>query len=148
MREKSYALLGRRALLLTSLGAVAWLAAGCLVLPVPTNRVGPYSRKDISPAAIDSLAVSQTTREQVLLLLGEPDAWSADGSEYRYHWERVKWDIIWVVAAGNSAEGGDIPIYKNYNLLISFDPAGIVSGREFSTDYQGSEQERQLVHPM
>ncbi len=132
----------RRTLLGFELGCITLLAASCLVIPIPTNRVGDFSRKDIRPEAMDPLVAGQTTREQVLLRLGEPDEWSPDGSQYRYHWEKVKWDIFWIVAGGYSAVGGDIPINKNHDLLISFDRSGVITSRTFTSAYQESELQK------
>jgi outer membrane protein assembly factor BamE (lipoprotein component of BamABCDE complex) len=137
----------RRGILAVFLAGVVSLGAGCLVVPIPTNRVGEYSRKDIKPEVIESLAPGRATREEVLLQLGEPDEFHADGSEYRYHWERVKWDILWFVGAGNTGAGGDIPINKNHNLVINFDPAGVVSERKTSACFGESEHEKQIRPP-
>ncbi len=121
---------------------VALLGTGCLVVPVPTNRLGDYSRKDIKPEVMANLVVGVTTREDVLLCLGEPDVWNDQTGQYRYHWERVKWDIFWAVGGGYNADGGDIPVNKNYDLIVSFDRAGVVSGRNFSEMFQESELEK------
>ena len=137
----------QRGILAAFLAGVVSLGAGCLVLPIPTNRVGEYSRQDIKPEVIEALAPGHATREEVLLRLGEPDEFRVDGSQYRYHWERVKWDIIWFVAAGNSGAGGDIPINKNHNLVINFDPAGVVSERKANARFGASEHEKQIRPP-
>jgi hypothetical protein len=126
----------------TMLGVVMLLGSGCVVLPIPTNRLADCSRKDIKPEVINELVVGQTTREDVLLRLGEPDVWSADASQYRYHWERVKWDIFWAVGGEGGAAMGDIPVNKNYNLTVSFDPAGVIAERRFSGKFQESELEK------
>jgi hypothetical protein len=137
-----------RGILVLCLAGVVSLGAGCLVVPIPTNRVGDYSRKGIKPEVIEALAPGRTTREEVLLRLGEPDEFRDDGSEYRYHWELVKWDIIWIVAAETGGAGGDIPINKNHNLVINFDPAGVVSERKTNARFEESEHEKQMRPPL
>lgn len=133
-----------RGILYLFLAGVVSIGAGCLVVPIPTNRVGDYSRKGIKPEVIEALAPGRASREEVLLRLGEPDEFRADGSEYRYHWELVKWDIIWIVAAESGGTGGDIPINKNHNLVINFDPAGLVSERKSDARFGASEHEKQI----
>lgn len=129
----------RLAALATLFGVVAWLGSGCVVLPIPTNRLGDHSRQDIPLEVRNELVAGRTTREEVLLRLGEPDEWSGDQKQYRYHWERVKWDIFWAVGGQGSAICGDIPINKNYDLTISFDPADMIAERRFTERYQPSE---------
>lgn len=136
--------LGRAAFGALLLGMLLVATPGCLVVPIPTNRLAEHSRRDITPEAMDALVVGQTSREEVLLNLGEPDYWSVDSHQYRYHWERIKWDILWIIAGGYSAEGGDIPVNKNHNLVLNFDAAGIISAKDFRTKYEESEQEKGL----
>lgn len=137
-RHRSYL---RAAVLGALLGALVLSGTGCIVLPIPSNRLGDYSRKDIPPEVMIGLVVGQTTREEVLLRLGEPDEWSADARHYRYHWERVKWDIIVIAGGGYSATAGDIPINKNHDLVIGFDSAGVISDKKFNAQFKSSEQE-------
>ena len=134
----------RHTALALTLAGLPLLAGGCLVVPIPTNRLGPYSRNEIKPEVINELVVGQISREEVLLRLGEPDEASAGGARYRYHWEIVKWDIIWIVAGPYTAESGDIPVNQNHNLLISFSPADVISERTLSARYEESELEKQL----
>jgi len=131
----------RAAVLGALLGALVLSGTGCIVLPIPSNRLGDYSRKDIPPEVMNELVAGQTTRQEVLLRLGEPDEWSADASQCRYHWERVKWDIIVIVGGGYSAAAADIPINKNHDLIICFDSAGVISDRQFNAQFKSSEQE-------
>jgi hypothetical protein len=126
------------AILAALLGAVGLLGTGC-VLPIPTNRLPDCSRKDIRPETINDLVAGETTREEVLLRLGEPDVWSDDASQYRYHWERVKWDILWAIGGYGGGAAGDIPVNKNYNLTVTFDTDGVMLERKFSEKYQASE---------
>ena len=62
-----------------------------------------------------------TTKEDVFLLLGEPDYMSEGGQQLGYKWSKVKWEYG-VLGDGSSSESG-----KSYLLLISFDACDLVS---------------------
>lgn len=96
---------------------------GC-VIPAfgpPTNSSG--ARTGLSRAAIASIRVGETTMQEVLLKLGEPDLVSADGRTFAYRSER---DLAFVVfAAGGSGVAG--PVSERRYLSIEFDGQGVVS---------------------
>jgi hypothetical protein len=106
---------------------LAMLTAGCLVIPIPTNRQAPGLRTNITPHTLDRLGTNRVSRTEVLLKLGEPDEVSPQEHLLRYHTERIKWDIYWAVAGGYSADGGDLEVRKYYDLVLHFDDAGRLS---------------------
>jgi hypothetical protein len=78
---------------------------------------------------MNRLGTNGVSRTEVLLQLGEPDEVSLEGRQFRYHTERVKWDVYWVLAGGYSATDGIIEVKKLYDLVLRFDDRGIfVSG--------------------
>ena len=96
--------------------------AGCLVIPVDYHATG--SRHNITPQSTNTLRIGMTTREDVLLALGEPDFVSEDGRRFGYLWTKVK--AIWAVASyGGSGTGGEIT--RSYLIETSFDPSNRVS---------------------
>ncbi len=49
-----------------------------------------------------------------------------EGRQFRYHTERVKWEVYWVLAGGYSATDGIIEVKKHYDLVLRFDDRGIL----------------------
>ncbi len=119
------------------------VGSGCLVVPIPSNRADPAARRNVSAGSGSALAVGQTTREQVLLKLGEPDEVSADEHRYRYHTERVMWDVIVIAAGSTTAAGGDIEVRKQADLIVEFDDHGIVSECRWVTGYNPQKLQEQ-----
>jgi outer membrane protein assembly factor BamE (lipoprotein component of BamABCDE complex) len=90
--------------------------AGCLI--IPTDFYKDYSRKNIAEEPPSAIIPGKTTREDVLLSLGEPDKKSQDEPEFWYTSTKVK--AIW----GTYGGGGEY--IKNYIHIISFDKNGLV----------------------
>ena len=66
--------------------AVFW---GCAVVPV--DYYDDASRRNISHETPSLLRSGITAKEEVFLLLGEPDYVSQDGQQLGYIWGKVKW---------------------------------------------------------
>jgi len=96
------------------------LLASCII---PTDYHAPGSRQNVDPKTLANFAVGVTTKEEVLLKLGEPDFVSEDGQRLGYAWTQVK--AIWFFGSGYSGGGGAIE--KNYLLEITFDEKDTVS---------------------
>jgi outer membrane protein assembly factor BamE (lipoprotein component of BamABCDE complex) len=97
---------------------VAWGAmvlSGCLV--IPGDYHAKYSRHNISDKTQLLLQPGVTTKEEVFLLLGEPDHASDDGQNIGYGWTKVK--AVYVVLGQFTADAGEIKRY--YVLQIKFD---------------------------
>lgn len=90
--------------------------AGCLI--VPADHYKGYSRENVSEEPSAGIVPGTTTREEVLMRLGEPDRASEDESEFWYMASKVKGGII----VGYS--GSDIVI--DYIHAIGFDRNGRV----------------------
>jgi outer membrane protein assembly factor BamE (lipoprotein component of BamABCDE complex) len=95
--------------------------AGCLVVPVDYHATG--SRHNITMEATNVLRVGVTTREEVLLTLGEPDFVSEDGQRFGYLWTKVK--AIWAVASYGPGAGGEFT--RSYLIETSLDRSNRVS---------------------
>ena len=98
------------------------LLTGCLIIPVDYYDAGV--RHNIDAKAQSDLQPGVTTKEEVLLKLGEPDFASDDGLRVGYAWTKVKALVI-VASYGG---GGEAEIKRGYLLEVSFDPDGRVSG--------------------
>ena len=72
----------------------------------------------------NALRVGETTREEILLVLGEPDFVSEDGRRFGCLWSKVK--AIWAIASyGGSGAAGEIT--RSYLIETSFDRSNRVS---------------------
>jgi hypothetical protein len=102
--------------------AGAAILSGCLVIPVDYHSAG--SRHNVNANVQSQLQPGVTTKEEVLLLLGEPDYASEDGQCIGYAWRKVK-ALVFVTAGPTSAATGEVE--RSYLLHISFDPNSQVS---------------------
>ena len=91
---------------------------GCIAIPTPEHALlaghGKITNKDLA-----TLKVATTTREDVLLSLGEPDAISPDESIMAYWW-RVIGGYFCVASPFYGGFAG--PFFKDYLLMFEFDP--------------------------
>ena len=102
------------------------LMSGCLVVPIPANRPDPAVRTNVTPETVNHLGTGGVSRTGVLLQLGEPDEVSLEERQFRYHTERIKWDVYWALTGGYSATDGIIEVKKLYDLVLRFDDRGIL----------------------
>lgn len=62
---------------------------GCLIWPFPTGQL-LSGRGRITPQYAAPLKVGESTREEVLLHLGEPDEVLEGGKVFLYHWTEAR----------------------------------------------------------
>ena len=96
------------------------ICGGCII--IPTDFHAYYSRTNVREETTTTINAGHTTKEDVFLALGEPDAVSPDGGELVYRWTKEKA----IVVAGCR----DRSINKEYNLIITFDERSVVKHRE------------------
>ncbi len=101
------------------------IATGCVI---PTNYYTSDSRKNVTETTAELIVTGKTTKEDVLLSLGEPDEVSHDENTFTYSWTKVK--AIWAVGGTHGGAAGGT-IGRHYNLVIDFDNNGVVSACEF-----------------
>ena len=111
----------RIAVLLLAAVLCCAVLAGCLIIPVDYHAAG--SRHNVTLKSTNALHLGATTREDVLLALGEPDFVSEDGRRFGYLWTKVK--AIWIVASTSGGGGGEIT--KSYLIETSFDQSNRVA---------------------
>jgi hypothetical protein len=105
---------GRRALI------VPLLAAGlsaCIAVPIPQDHV--HGRV----AAVDPLTIKagETTREDILLRMGDPDVILVDERVFAYEWDHVKWGVLWFIGGQGGGTGGVIEVPTHEMFLVQFD---------------------------
>jgi outer membrane protein assembly factor BamE (lipoprotein component of BamABCDE complex) len=117
---------------------VAWIlmvgllmpCSGCILIPTPEYKSdGIATRQNISDKEVDMIQVNTTTREQILLRFGQPDATFDEQRRFVYLWAHV---TAWI-AAGGGYSAAMAEIAKGYVLEINFRPDGVVSAREIRT---------------
>ena len=75
---------------------------------------------------MDAIIVGRTSKEDVLLTLGEPDIVYEKANVYEYHWKKIKGILL----VGGGYSGAVAGYSKQYVLRITFDQAGVVRSRE------------------
>jgi hypothetical protein len=100
------------------------LSTGCVVVPIPANCPDLAVRTNITPQTVNHLGTGDVSRTKVLLQLGEPDEVSPEERQLRYHTERIKWNVYWLLTDGHNATGGVIEVKKYYDLVLCFDARG------------------------
>lgn len=101
------------------------LCTGCVIIPTQEHVEGP-TRGLIEQEMLGSIRAGVTTREEVLLRLGEPDVVMRNERLFGYHWVTV-WGKVGVVAPGGAGGG---PLQTSYLALFEFDEKGIVKRHE------------------
>lgn len=101
--------------------AGALLLCGCLVIPVNYYAMG--SRQNVRHETAESLRPGVTSRDEVFLMLGEPDLVSEDGLRLGYAWTKVR--AIWFVATTSGSGGGEI--LRSHLLQVRFDTNDLVT---------------------
>jgi len=115
----------RRLLGLLAMGAGILLLGGCLI--IPTNYHTPGSRHNITGQTTNLFQIGITTREEILLALGEPDFASVDGQRLGYRWSKV--EALLIVTSYGSGSGAEF--VHSYLIEASFDPSNRVSRVRF-----------------
>lgn len=89
---------------------------GCLIWPFPTGDL-LSGRGRIRPEDAATLSVGKTTREEVLLRLGEPDEVLNGGAIFIYQWTEARGFIAFGAQGGAVA----IPFPGHRRLWLEFD---------------------------
>ncbi len=100
------------------------LLTACPV-PIPPHSLGTRENvADMVPAFIQE---RKTTREDVFMRLGEPDAVAIDDSWVVYGYGKSQGGVAFVMAAGSGAGGVLVEGAYYRRLIIRFDPNGVVA---------------------
>lgn len=111
--------------------SAALLLVGC-VIPIPSGYDSD-SRENIADAAPVTIEVGATTREDVLMLLGEPDAVALDESWIAYTSSYTSGGLFILAGAGGgiAAMGGTRMRYRR--LIVEFDTNGKTAALKFES---------------
>jgi len=109
------AALTKRTMYLVALAAIA----GCVIVPTPGTVYEGSRRAVIAEDVIVSLKPSDTTREDVLLRLGDPTERVEGDRFFIYQW--TTGDILVVIFLPGAVVGGSIP--TNHLLSLEFSPS-------------------------
>jgi hypothetical protein len=91
---------------------VLLINSSCIYVPIPANSL--LSQKGVIPKdIIKSLKPGETTREELLLLVGEPDARYEQDRYFIYEWE--------VSEALVGTLGGGADVYIKHYFCVEFD---------------------------
>jgi hypothetical protein len=101
------------------------LTSGCIVVPTPEFNSGE-ARRNITKETPYRFEPGKTTRTDVILALGEPDAVSPDEFKLAYRSCKVR-------AWGSFADGSNGPITKDIYLVMQFDGNGVFQKWESSS---------------
>jgi hypothetical protein len=116
---------------LGSLAPLATLATGCVfVVPVPTAYHPEGSRRNLTEETAGRFAPGNTTVDDVVLALGEPDEAAPDASWITYRWERVYMHLFWgwAIPAADAAigQGWERTYSHEHSLRMTFDELGVL----------------------
>ena len=100
-----------------------------MYVPDAWNRTVRESR---ALATLPSIIPGQTTKEEVILALGEPDAFY--GNQLFYTWRKFK--FLFFLAGGYAAKGATA--HKKCTLIITFDDSGVVVEQKLEEDLDWS----------
>ncbi len=136
--RSSHVLLG--VWIMTVLAGAIWLA-GCII-PVRSYPTAG-SRGNVSEEITARLKVGATTKEEVFLLLGEPDFVTEDGRRLGYAWTRVK---AWLLLGGYGY-GKIEEIVRSYFLRLTFDADDLLAHMEVIKQW-GPEVAPKKINPV
>lgn len=112
----------------TGLMVVALLPA--CVIPLPIQEAYRHgSRENLGAAAKESIVAGKTTREEVLLRLGQPDGAALDESWLLYVCVRSKGGVLVFIYPSPAMPAFETVDYTR--LVVYFDEAGVVERTQF-----------------
>lgn len=108
----------------------------CLIWPFPTGEL-LSGRGRITPQYAAPLQVGQSTREEVLLRLGEPDEVREGGKVFIYRWTEAR-GFLAIVGYGS---GLLVPFPGHRAVRLEFDGDGRLERLSFERGEPGSDAE-------
>jgi hypothetical protein len=106
---------GHATLLLTLAGCLT----GCLIIPTPHSDSG-YARTNVDLHTPEQFTPGVTTRQDIIMALGEPDAVSWDECQMAYRSEKIVG--LWMFGGYGGGDAGTI--YKDHFYFFEFDLRG------------------------
>ncbi len=107
----------------------AW---GCVIIPLPEHGLSA-GRGKIGEADIAFLKVGETSREDVVLRFGEPDAVLFDQRILAYLWAvSAGYGVVGTISGGGASGG---PIRNHYLFMLEFDDEGRLRRAEMNSSW-------------
>jgi hypothetical protein len=113
--------------------------SGCVYIDIGSDP----SRVNLNEATASRIIPGQTTREEVLTMLGPPDEASGNGKQITY----VQKYAVALLSPGRLASGEPLQPANRYILVVEFDERGIVSRRDFIAPSELHDQPPRGAHP-
>jgi len=113
----------------------------CIVIPTPSFDSGD-ARANIKKETPLQFNVGKTTRADVILMLGEPDAVSSDELMLVYRSEKIR-GIFFIGGAGYTGTGGVIT--KDLYLVAEFDSHGLLQKLKTSSQWLSSADPTEML---
>jgi hypothetical protein len=113
--------------------AASILLTSC-VIPIPPHHLGTEIRRNLGERVPDFIVPTVTTREDVLMHLGEADYWPPDESELSYHTGVYRGGVLvfLIMGGGGIGYGYSRELYRT--LTVEFDKAGLVKSARLKTE--------------
>ena len=108
------------------------ILAGCII-PIPPMSVAGV-RDNIGDRVPDFILPGVTTREDVLMQLGEADSFSGDQSELYYRTRIVRGGILAFMPAASGGAGYGYGRWLERMLTVEFDKNGLVTNVRVQTE--------------
>ncbi|MBN2514111.1 MAG: hypothetical protein JXB18_14325 [Sedimentisphaerales bacterium] len=132
----------RNRLLLMSLPVVLIVCvSSCIVIPTPSFDSG-NARDNIKKETPFQFDLGKTTRADIILVLGEPDAVSPDELMLVYRSEKIR-GIYFVGGAGYTGAAG--AIMKDLYLVAEFDAHGLLQRLKTSSQWLSSADPNEML---
>jgi len=100
---------------------VIFLILGCIPIPTPEHYAYELPRRqNVDEEILMSIEINTTTKEDILLKIGEPDYADKERNIFLYRWEMIVGYLV------DGCSGTSSPIYERNLLLIQFDENELV----------------------
>lgn len=111
-----------------------FLCEGCVVIPTLEHYSHGFdTRGSIDENILQFIRADTTTKEEILLKLGEPEFTWQDERKFLYHWTMVRGYIAWAIGGGYTGSVGIHQIPRDYLLLVEFDENNIIKRYEIKS---------------
>ena len=104
------------------------LCTGCIYVP---DALHLSARERKVESFLPSIIPGQTTKEEVYLLLGEPDGYSWNQNQLVYRWKKLK---FFLMLPFGYTDAGVVTARRKYKLLIILDERGVVVEKKLEED--------------
>jgi hypothetical protein len=103
------------------------MLSSCVIIPIPPTNALVYGMRDNVEDRVPPFIVpGVTTREDVLMQLGESDSYSLYEAQLSYRSGVHRGGVVVIIAAGGSGAGYEYGRELHRILIVDFDIAGLV----------------------